>query len=260
MEPRICILADKSIQSTALTNALAANFNVSAIILESRTFNHQYRLLKYRAKHLGVPSVIGQLLLLAYDHATSKRRSKSAIENILKPFSQQNESIPRHEIKSVNDPEAARILNDYKPSICCVSGTSIIGRKVIRTVPILLNIHCGVTPAYRGVHGGFWAVYQQDFRNVGVTIHKIDKGVDTGDIIYQETVQISPDTDTHHTLVAKQYVAGIPLMIQAVHDALDGTLSTHKRDDLPSRQWFSPTLKEYCKFRRIIKGMQRNEN
>ena len=41
-------------------------------------------------------------------------------------------------------------------------------------------MHAGITPQYRGVHGGYWAVVNNDPEHCGVTIHFVDKGIDTG--------------------------------------------------------------------------------
>ena len=76
----------------------------------------------------------------------------------------------------------------------------------------------------------------------------------TGDIISQKTVEVLTKDDTIRTLVAKQYELGIPMLISAVKNSLNGKLKTFTRDDIPSKQWFAPTLLEYWKFRRIIRS------
>jgi hypothetical protein len=53
----------------------------------------------------------------------------------------------------------------------------------------MINIHCGLTPKYRGVHGGYWALAQDDRAMCGVTIHLVSPGVDTGDILAQRTIE-----------------------------------------------------------------------
>ncbi|MBQ4568201.1 MAG: hypothetical protein IJA79_08785 [Desulfovibrio sp.] len=46
----------------------------------------------------------------------------------------------------------------------------------------IINIHPGINPRYRGA-GNVWACFDNDFSTTGVTIHKIDAGIDTGEII-----------------------------------------------------------------------------
>lgn len=47
-----------------------------------------------------------------------------------------------------------------------------------------INIHMGISPYYRGSSCNFWAAYQEDFHLIGATIHKLSKGLDSGDILY----------------------------------------------------------------------------
>jgi len=47
-----------------------------------------------------------------------------------------------------------------------------------------INIHMGVSPEYRGRHCNFWAVYDGHPELVGGTVHRVNKGLDTGDVLF----------------------------------------------------------------------------
>lgn len=47
-----------------------------------------------------------------------------------------------------------------------------------------INIHMGVSPYYRGSSCNFWALYDGNPELVGATIHKLGRGLDSGDILY----------------------------------------------------------------------------
>ncbi len=71
-----------------------------------------------------------------------------------------------------------------------VVGTRIISRKVLVAVAApFINYHDGITPKYRGIHGGYWASAQSDLANFGVTVHLVDPGIDTGEVLYQARLQ-----------------------------------------------------------------------
>ncbi|MBI3760641.1 MAG: formyl transferase, partial [Chloroflexi bacterium] len=129
---------------------------------------------------------------------------------------------------------------------------------VLAKAPCFLNIHAGITPRYRGAHGAFWAVYEGRPELAGVTVHLVDTGVDTGSIVAQTAIEIDPRSDTPRTLVAKQYLAGAPLTVQAVEQALAGRLQTTQRSDLESRLWYSPTPSSYWRFRRRLARLAAN--
>jgi len=63
-------------------------------------------------------------------------------------------------------------------------GTSILNRDVIAAAgPTIINIHGGLLPYYRGNHCIFFAMLDRRPDRVGSTIHFVDSGVDTGDVI-----------------------------------------------------------------------------
>tara|TARA_A100001037_G_scaffold225301_1_gene203263 strand:- start:3102 stop:3872 length:771 start_codon:yes stop_codon:yes gene_type:complete len=252
----VCILASDDLQSRAMLAGIAKDHDVSAVIIEKKNKAAIIKTLRYRIRRLGYKKVVGQLLLLAYDKLFLKRKSLRIIREILSSFDDLPVGVPVYIVENVNSQRTLELLEYYQPSLCVVTGTSIIRSEVLNRSPMFLNIHCGVTPRYRGVHGGFWAVAHEDFSNIGVTIHKIDAGVDTGSIVFQQEVAVSTDFETHRTLAAKQYKVGIPLMSKAVNDALASKLKFLVRDDLNSKQWFSPTLGDYFRFKRNLKKIK----
>ena len=47
----------------------------------------------------------------------------------------------------------------------------------------MVNLHGGLSPEYRGADCTFWALYNGEPENVGCTLHYINEGIDTGDLI-----------------------------------------------------------------------------
>ncbi|MBL0145732.1 MAG: hypothetical protein IPP48_08200 [Chitinophagaceae bacterium] len=64
-----------------------------------------------------------------------------------------------------------------------------------------INFHYGLLPQCRGPHPILWHLLNND-KEAGVTVHKVDEGIDTGQIILQEKVQIE-NTDTYGILQSK---------------------------------------------------------
>jgi methionyl-tRNA formyltransferase len=161
------------------------------------------------------------------------------------------------DVPDINAPATVELLRTVSSSCGVLSGTSVVRSPILERFPTWLNIHCGITPRYRGVHGAFWAVYEGRPDLAGVTVHQVDAGIDTGAIVAQELIEVG-SADTYRTLPVKQYLAGAPLMVAAVRAALDGSLRTYRRPELESRLWSSPGVLEYMRFRRRLASLARN--
>ena len=110
---------------------------------------------------------------------------------------------------------------------------------------MFINIHTGITPKYRGMHGAYWALAYGDAENCGVTVHVVDAGIDTGPIIAQARVKPTRSY-SYFTYHWAQLAAALPLAIKAIEDALSGTLATHPTDYKSGSQLFyHPTLWTY---------------
>lgn len=149
-------------------------------------------------------------------------------------------------IPSVNDARSIEILRDMAPKVVVVSQTRILSRKILASIPAsFINVHTGIMPQYRGLHGAYWALVNGDAANCGVTIHVVDAGVDTGPIVAQ--ARISPSaSDSYFTYHWLQLAAALPLLIQTVQAALGGRLVTKEpKRGVSSRQYYHPTLFQY---------------
>jgi len=125
------------------------------------------------------------------------------------------EKVPVLEVESINEDKAAGFISKLKPDVLTVQGTSIIKEPILSMFPKgIINIHGGL-PKYRGTWPMFWALYYEDFDYLKTSLHFVDPGIDTGDIIMERKLELEPDDD-HHTLRAKYLVEGTYLMVEAL--------------------------------------------
>ena len=90
----------------------------------------------------------------------------------------------------------------------------------------IVNLHTGYLPYNRGRFPNVWPIL--DGTPAGVTIHWMDEGIDTGDIIAQRKVEVQP-WDTAETLYHKLEDAGYDLFVETWPAILDGTASRTKQ-------------------------------
>lgn len=91
---------------------------------------------------------------------------------------------PTMTVDWINEQRVVDALREARPDVTVVMGTGIINDRVLEAAgDVVLNLHGGYLPDYRGNHCMFFALYNGDFDHVGTTIHFVDRGIDTGDIL-----------------------------------------------------------------------------
>lgn len=252
MNHKIIMLVTDGNSSKIMFNALNDSFNIQKIIIEEDV--SKKKLLKNRVKRLGLLKVIGQVIFILFNKILSKL-SKKQISHLKEKYLLDDSYFQKDlvkNVKSVNSAETKEIIESINPDIIIVNGTRIISEEILlSTKATFLNTHAGVTPKYRGVHGGYWALTQKDYENCGVTVHLVDKGIDTGGILYQDTIVIDKN-DNFNTYPYHQIAKAIPLMKSAIEDVINDSIKIVKRDDLKSKIWSHPSIYEYIKYRVLL--------
>ena len=247
---RILVLAGKGESTNAVVNALLKKYTDITVVIEDdvpmRTFLYR------RIKRLGIVTVAGQLLFMATLPRQLRRQSKGRISQI-KNLYVLDDSIDYQKkcdvrfVKSVNHEDTAAIIREICPDIVVVNGTRIISSEIldIMLCPVI-NMHMGITPKYRGVHGGYWAIVNDDMENCGVTVHLVNAGIDTGDIIKQARIEVTKK-DNYVTYPFLQLGEGIRLELEILDDfEKNGKLEAYKTDQ-QSMLWSHPTIWQYLK-------------
>jgi methionyl-tRNA formyltransferase len=114
----------------------------------------------------------------------------------------------------------------YKADIFVSMSFNQILRSALINMPKYktINCHAGKLPYYRGRNILNWVLIN-DEKEFGVTVHFVDEGIDTGDIILQDTYEIT-DADDYQTLLGRAYEACGALLYQALEQIDQGSFST----------------------------------
>lgn len=247
-KPRIIMLTNNGWSTFAIYNHLSQFYDIEKVIIENK--ENKWFFYKRRAQKIGWPKVLGQLAFLSLVVPTISILSKSRIKEIVQLFNLNISPIPESKIihvPSINSSESLAAIKENKPNIAIVNGTRILSKKVLTEIhATFINTHMGITPKYRGVHGGYWALVSNDIENAGTTVHLVDKGIDTGGIIYQSYFKNYINSrDSFITYPYLQIGTTLGFIKKAIEDIENNKISIQTAQSNESKLWYQPTFFDY---------------
>ncbi len=142
--------------------------------------------------------------------------------------------IPVYQPERVREPECVEYLRQQGADvIVVVAFGQILPKEILELTPYgCVNVHASLLPLYRGAAPIQWAV-MDGAAVTGVTTMRMDEGLDTGDIILQEEVPLSPD-ETGGSLFDKLARVGADLCVRTLDALADGTAVFTPQDETRS--------------------------
>jgi len=124
--------------------------------------------------------------------------------------------------ESINTVEGLEQLRAMRPDLLVVAAYGQILSKDVLSTPTrgTINVHASLLPKYRGAAPVAYAILGGE-KQTGVTIIKVTPGLDSGDMILQESLDIAPD-DTTGTLELKLAALGSQMAVEAVRKYQSG--------------------------------------
>ncbi|MDE2383115.1 MAG: formyl transferase [Alphaproteobacteria bacterium] len=245
MNNRLLLLGGENPTTWMVYNELMARFGQFPAIIEQPV--PRARLVKLRIRKLGLGRALSQIGFVLLVRPVLNRWSALRLRFLrrklgLEPLPPQSAAIAH--VTSVNGSDCHALIARLKPDVVIVNGTRILSRKTLAALgATVINTHQGITPGYRGAHGAYWAKVKNDMEHCGVTIHLVDEGIDTGNIIAQ--ARIAPETeDCFVTYPYLQTAAALEPLGDAVAQALQGRLES-KPISGASAVWSHPGFFEY---------------
>lgn len=227
---RLVVLSNEGIEHRYVVGAIAEALgeHLDAIVLSSPPPKSAIeRLQRYRRRYTP-RQLVSRVAASAYKAAVrADAHRAAAYRRILFPAGDPGR-MPRQDLVKVvpthNGAEALALLDELQPDVIAVYGTNIIRPPVIRKAKVaILNMHTGISPRYRGTDTAFWPLHNEEPEWVGVTIHVLDEGIDSGPILRVGRPEIEADDDDA-ALFAKCVRVGAPLYVDAIREALRGEL------------------------------------
>jgi len=158
--------------------------------------------------------------------------------------------IPTLIATSPNTDECVTFLKAIDPDVVIASCKHILKSQVFE-VPRTgaFTLHPGICPEYRNAHGCFWALANDDLKNVGTTLLKIDAGIDTGPVYGYFRGEYDEVRETHLMIQRRMtldHLDEIAERLREVHEGTAGPIDTAGRT---SALWGQPWLTKYLRWK-----------
>ncbi len=219
---------------------------VGVVVEETYSLKNKYRQLRKRLLKYGFCKTFDQILLQVYLGFSKLEYGE------LESFPEF--SCPQIQCENINDQITHDFIESLTPDFVVNLGGGLMKPNIFEIANVCtINVHPGITPRFRGANANFWALYEGEFDKVGVTVHKVDKGIDTGEVLCQRFLSIQLGVDSLEKVTLRAYREGLDCVCQIINHFDDsGNLIVQPEMDIIAKTYGWYGLSHYIKVRRKL--------
>jgi methionyl-tRNA formyltransferase len=151
-----------------------------------------------------------------------------------------------HFAVNIHAPEVLEQISELQPDLGLIYGSPILKPELFEIPKFgTLGIHHGRVPEYRGSKTTFWMMYNGE-RCVGVTIQKVNKGLDTGSIV--KTGEVRAYRRAYLPVLREVEALGVDLYLQAVLEVKHGVAEFKPQTGVKTKPYRTPETADYFRF------------
>jgi len=199
---------------------------------------------------LRTANFLGGMFASALTRPRIQRRVEAALRAALD--GDPTEGVPVLDGGLVNGAEEVEAIRKLAPDLLYQAGPGITRRRIFGAAPRgMIHVHHGILPAIRGIASPEWAVREEKPLWLGVTLHVIDEGLDTGPLVAQGRPQVAAG-DAWPDVRAKLSLLGARLIAEGLRALADGLAPVPQPPELPSAYRSNLGLSDWIRFHRRL--------
>lgn len=227
---RIVLLSGNQSNQHALAVKISKDFNLVGVAIESKKAAHSNSIRFYFSK------LIDRIFFYTIISSWKK------MLQYYKDNFPASDKISTATFSNINSIESINFIQQLKPDLIMVSGTSLIRNGILslETPKGIINLHTGLSPYIKGgPNCTNWCISNNTVHLIGNTIMWIDKGIDSGNIITSETINFTGNESINEIHV-KVMEHAHELYLKALHCIKDNHLNCPnvKQKDIAKGQLF----------------------
>jgi hypothetical protein len=254
--------AQAELNRTILPGWLDSFSELAAVVIIEETRQQKWRRIKYQIKRDGYWKLFDVMLMKAYYTASSLRKTDSRKEARLQTRLSAKYPCPSDVRKFRTKNPNNKATRDF---VATLNADLAIVRCKLLLKESLFNLprcgsyvlHPGICPEYRNSHGCFWALANRDLDNVGCTLLRIDKGIDTGPIYGFYRCDFDERADTHLEIQTRTVFENLEPIKHRLLEIASGAATPIDVTGRVSAVWGQPGLTDFMRWKRMAKRQNR---
>jgi methionyl-tRNA formyltransferase len=219
----------------------------------------RWRAARREIKRVGLLGLLDVVALRAYARFASgdgdRRRKEAQLARLRARYPASLNAVPRAVVSSPNSSDAKAFLERLRPDIAIARCKMLLNTEIF-TIPRAgtFVLHPGICPEYRNAHGCFWALANRDLDRVGMTLLRVDPGIDTGPVYLHATCDFDELQDSHTVIQYRAVLDNLDTIGRTLTAIASGdnvpTVDTAGRR---SAVWGQPRLTAYLRWKRAAR-------
>lgn len=260
-EPRPSVVlichADDPVDREGIAAWLASSFRLAGIVEVCESPCARLRRLRREYRRVGLLRLCDVLLFRVFyrlrharaDKAWAERESQYLKNRYPAGFGE----TPRLAARTPNSAAVREFLHRLQPDLVLARCKYIL-RPEIYNIPRYGSyvLHPGVCPEYRNAHGCFWALARRDLDRVGMTLLRVDAGVDTGAVFLQASYPFDEEAESHVVIQYRVVLENLEAITAILYDICRGAARPLSLAGRCSMSWGQPWLSAYLRWRHAV--------
>jgi hypothetical protein len=245
---------DSDLDQEVLAPWLASFSTLAGVVAVQEPRARRFKRIRREFRRSGFVRFLDVLAFRAYYRLWLNRRDrrweKDARAELNSRFPPLSPELPTLVTNSPNSREALSFVSEVRPDLMLARSRVLLDEDLF-SIPRLgtFVMHPGITPEYRNSHGCFWALANRDLERVGLSLLRIDAGVDTGPVFGYFTYPYDERRESHEVIQKRMMLENLDAMRDRLLEVARGEATPIDTSGRTSAAWGQPWLTKYIRWK-----------
>jgi hypothetical protein len=243
------------LDTEGLASWLASTLKLAGLIIIRDRPGRLWRASRREVRRVGILRFLDVVAYRAYARLQLEGRDAAwkarAVRRLRESYPADLRIVPRILVSSPNSDAARSFMAQLRPDLAIARCKVILAPEIFNLPRIgTFVMHPGICPEYRNAHGCFWALVNRDLDRVGMTLLRVDAGIDTGPVYLHGSCEIDEIRESHVVIQYRAVIENLDAIGQVLLSLCRGEqtppISTEGRR---SATWGQPRLTDYLRWK-----------